>query len=200
MEYARVTHILQTMTSSEKLKKWKQNHKDHKSISGKAAILGTMMHHRILDEISDVPLEVPDVDYEKLPEDAGEILDARVASFKSLGLEFTGTQLVEYTMFHDPDPRFAGTTDCIGKIDGTKSIMDLKSTSQPIKKHELQLGAYFAMAELAGIKDIEQGMLVYVRNDNAEIALIERPELIERKNRFIELATNYHLHLHYPDQ
>ena len=188
-----VTTILHNTLPNNELNGWKSRNSNHKEISRKAALLGSLMHLRILNQLSMAPLEIDKyLPFDEWPPDADKRMEARENQFLNLGLEFKKPLLIEQIVYHLNDPGYAGTLDICGKIEQRTTIADLKSTRKPIESHELQIAAYAAAIESMGmVKRVDWGMVIYVREDSAEITELNRHELLSRRDEFMQLAEQY---------
>jgi hypothetical protein len=193
VEIPRVTHIISTMLHSRALDAWieRRGKKGAGKVKNKAAIDGTMMHLCCLDSLSDVPLEIPAC-VSSVGEDFGEMIASRWRAFKSLDLTFGRPRWIEHLLVRKIPPTAAGTTDYWGLIDSKMTVGDLKSSRKKVKKYWYQIGGYYVLGMGMGMPEPEQGMIIYVREDEAEIDLLEKPELVEYGQKFLDIAQLYH--------
>lgn len=192
-----VTTILGKTCPHAGLEAWKRRHKNHGILSREARIFGLCMHMRILGRMSDSPLEVPDsLLNEEWPCNMREEMLSRDEQWKKLGLEPGRPRMLEHTIYVPGEHPFAGTVDYAGKLllfkqDLGTTTMDLKSSSKPQKSHEFQIGAY-SLGLLEDGVECDNGVIPYVRAHSAEIVILEKEELQDRAQGFLEIAGKFY--------
>jgi CRISPR/Cas system-associated exonuclease Cas4 (RecB family) len=189
--YPSVTTILGKMCKKERLNIWKKQHDDWPTISRHAQIYGTFMHMQIQEAISGEIQEIPsNMPFNEWPKDLAEELEGRMEQWNKLGLRFGKPCLVEHTVVIKA-ANSAGTLDHFGPIDEIDMVMDLKSSAKPQKSHEIQLGAYYLGLLVEG-RHAKQGMIPYVHRDSIEIVELMEEELMDRGQKFVEIAKRFY--------
>jgi len=191
-KYPSVTTILSKMCKKDGLQIWKDRNPDTwPTIARHAQIYGTFMHMLIQEQISGEIQEIPSkMPFQEWPKDLAEELDGRMEQWNKLGLRFGRPCLVEHTVVIKA-ANSAGTLDHFGPIDEIDMVMDLKSSAKPQKSHEIQMGAYYLGLLVEG-RHAKQGMIPYVRRDSVEIVELMEEELMDRGQKFIEIAKRFY--------
>lgn len=193
-KYKSITTILKEEMPHMALDAWKERTPNWPSIGKKAAIYGTFMHMKIQELVTGTHPEVPK-DF-KLSEwcdmEMALELDDRVEQWMNLGLNIGTPNITEHTVVierHDEDGivMAAGTLDYFGPVDGMVVIGDWKSSKRPQESHRIQLGAYY-LGMLAEGKEAQEGQIWYIRRNNADIIELEKDELEEEGEKFLELG------------
>jgi len=190
--FASITTIIGKMIPKDQyLDKWKAKNWNWRELRDNAALVGSIMHQRILQDYSEAMIELPNLkgvlDW---PPGIEEELEARDKSWERLGLDIKEAYVEKTVVIREPGSEAAGTADMIGTIEGFRSILDLKSSSRIYDSQRIQIAAYALGAEAEGEK-IERGFIVALRGDNCEIDEIEADELVEYKARFLDLARRF---------
>lgn len=188
-----VTTILGEMLPSPGLDIWKKRTNNYKKIQNDSRVYGNFMHYRIQAKLTEIPPDPPTDCIDDWPEDLIEVMKLREEAFDKLGLEFGKPVVVEKTVYRTSMPRCAGSLDIKAPVHGIETIVDLKSSKKPQKKHRYQVAAYAWMANNMNLgKKVEQGMIIYIPNGTADIVWMEKEELEEDANYFFDLAEKYH--------
>lgn len=190
--YPSNTTIIGRMLPKRELTAWKKRTPNWREITRRSALLGSIMHMRVLDSASEcaveLPGELPILDW---PEDIVEEMEARERAWDSLGLKMEDPMLTEYTVWYDGPERFATTIDRRCKIDGELSVLELKSSKRAYESHEIQLGGQ-ALALAQKNLPVTRGYVVYLRRTGAEVVELDESQLAERGEDFLRLARAYH--------
>lgn len=190
--YPSVTTIIGAMASKGGLEQWKKKNKNWKELRDNAALTGTLMHLRILQAYSEAQIEMPGLaPIEMWTEDIFEELNMRMKSWNKLALRIKNA-LVEHTIFITiPGAEAAGSLDMRGEIEGFNAILDLKSSKRIYPSQRIQVGGYAVGSEEQGFY-AERGFIVALRGDQIEIDEMEKDEMEEAKEAFIEMSKKYH--------
>jgi hypothetical protein len=188
-KHASVTTIINKMLPKEALNEWKNRTPNWPEIGRKARIYGLLMHQAIQNQISPIPVEMPEVPFWEWPEDAKDELEGRLEQWEKLGLVMEQPGLVEHTVVI-PKAMSAGTLDWFGPTDGTLTLADFKSSAKPQKTHRIQMGAYF-IGLIAEGKYAEWGQIIYLRKDSAEIVEMSQDEMYKEGEKFLDIAMKF---------
>jgi hypothetical protein len=150
------------------------------------SIRGTIVHYNVLNsvvrELTGIELDRSDLPACSEWVDRKEMIAKDVAVcrklFDDIGFDIQFPVSAESASYHI-DKRYAGTKDLYAKIDGVKSILDLKTSSGLRDKHIVQVGAYVQTENHRLPGCVEQGILVYLhpKMKKALVKVIEGPEL-----------------------
>ena len=190
-----VTTIIHAcMPEPERLTQWKNNNPDWSKKTDKAASIGTILHYRILNGIAEHQLELPDLDWEKIPADANKRADLAQIMWDNLNLKIEHPIKVEHLCVNH-EHRFAGKFDLCATIDGIYTLLDIKSSKLFHDSHRLQMAAYYLLLD----RTPDRAMLVSLHPNEAgnphlraHVEIIEREKLDELAEQFILLAQEFH--------
>jgi hypothetical protein len=153
-----VTRVIQHMSGPNPgLERWKARMGPMAEVEAdRAAKLGTLVHLRILQQLSDEDLELPPFPVSEYPEDALEICDLAEAMFEDADLDIEAVYGCE-VFCTDKREMYCGTYDCAGyvtgvvkdrtgrkkvRLDNALCVCDLKTSPKAYDSHFEQLGAY----------------------------------------------------------
>lgn len=176
----------------EPLRIWKHRNKNWKEILNHRAKIGTIVHHRILNKYSPVPLEIPDISIDEYPADA--LHRAQIAEFmwNELNLDIGYPRSIEELVINRTF-RYAGRLDMDAPVDGARTIVDLKTSRAIQHSHELQIAAYWLakgcqhdQALIVSLHPFDKTnptlkpLKVYLSSDTLEVLANEFVELVDR--------------------
>lgn len=158
--------------------------------------MGTICHYRILNQLSPVLLEPPDLDASDYPPDAKKTADIAEIIWKSLDIEIGYPRSVEELVINH-EYKYAGRLDLAAPIGGVSSIVDLKTSREIQYTHELQVAAYW----LAKGCIHDQGVIIsihpYLRTNptlTPHIRYIDYKSLVKLSTEFIKLVESWWKH------
>jgi len=193
--YPSVTTIISSVRpESTQIQDWKDRNGNWRTRLGEAQSVGTIIHYRILNNLSAHTLELPQLTLEVIPDDA--LMRAEIADsmWDGLGLDVGYPRRVEsFVVNHEY--RFAGKPDLFAPIDGVLTLVDLKTSKAIYESHKLQLGGYhYALGKAA-----ERGMLISLNPDErtnpslqAHFIIMSGQELDDYSERFLDLAKQFY--------
>lgn len=163
-------------------------------LSRERAIIGSMVHARILQRFSVKRLEMPKVylpwmDLSEWLEEINYRVEIAETQFDELGLEISDCYC-EKTMA-EPDKGFAGTIDLIGSVNGVDTVADIKTSKTVYNAHYMQLGAYYLMAKFNDY-NVDYGCVIKLHPFNdvePELQWIDKDELSKWSEMFLEQLT-----------
>jgi hypothetical protein len=187
-----VTTIIHEMTDKRGLDYWKRKTPNWELVLKQLATTGTLMHLQILQKYSEAQIEMPRLEPIAIwPDGLEEELERRVRSWNALDLQIKNA-LVEHTVFIDePAAEAAGSLDLRGDVEGFKAILDLKSSGKIYESQRIQVGGYALGSDNDGFV-AERGFIVALRGDNCEVDEIEKDELQEYREKFLDLSREFH--------
>ena len=198
-----VTSILKMLPKSEGLTAWKRRNGNHKELTHKAAIQGSLMHYRIQSKISDEDLELPDAPFDVVDEQMLSNVELMEVMFSKLRFDWAYPRWIEYSVYRRQWPTYAGTLDTLctmGPNGDTPSgllLIDFKSSAEPYESHQYQAGGYY-MA-LPEDKRPENAWIIYLSVNEKKNPLLEpkvtkmdRTDLENYGNKFLGLAARFH--------
>ena len=178
----------------ERLSQWKINNGDWEKQTNRSAIIGTLVHYRILNELAPQALELPDINFDNVPPDALKRVELGQLMWEDLALDVGHPRKVERFAVCKQH-RFAGKPDLVAPINGVYTLVDLKTSKDIHENHRLQMGGYH---ELLG-RTPEQAMLVSLHPNErgnqfmrAHTETIPRKKLDDYADKFIELTNEFH--------
>ena len=160
-----VTTVIGEMETDQGWKKgWQRKMtregKCHKTELDRYAKVGTLVHMRVLQQISGVSLPLPDFPFSEYPADILEYCDIAedmwVTVEEKIG-KMTRPMYVEQLVV-DPDAGFHGHYDLKCAINGKITMIDIKTSRVARDSHFIQLGAY----SLPQLHDIDVPVQGYV--------------------------------------
>jgi hypothetical protein len=108
------------------------------------AAVGSLIHYRILSRLAIAGIPVPDIDITALPENATDLAAIAVTRWNDLGLVIGHPRTIEVTRFNQ-EHRFCGTPDMTAPVNGSDTIVEIKTSATITHQHRLQVGAYHAL-------------------------------------------------------
>jgi hypothetical protein len=151
-----------------------------------ASTRGTIVHYNVLNSIvrrmTGIELDRSDLPecsewYNRREQLLKEIAICRQL-FEDIGFKIEFPLSAESASYHT-EKRYAGTKDLYAKIDGVKTILDLKTSSGLRDKHVIQVGAYVQTQNFLVPGSAEEGILVYLHPKMKKplVKIIEGQEL-----------------------
>jgi len=153
-----------------------QAKREYRSISKKAADIGTAIHEWIEYWIKGENPELPSE--EKIVNGVTAFLKWQ----KEHKAKFTDSERLIYSMKH----KYCGTLDAIAKIGKEKVIIDFKSSNGFYNEYRYQLAAYWNAVEEMGEK-IDYGMIIRFGKETGEFEnyIITKKEYIKDRRAFL---------------
>ena len=193
--YPSVTTIIGEMLDEpEGLTNWKLKNLDWEKQTNRSAIIGTLVHYRILNELAPQTLELPDICFEDIPKDALKRVELSQLMWEELGLKIGHPRKVEKFAVNN-EFKFAGKPDLVAPINDVYTLVDLKTSREVRENHKIQMGGYSVLLE----RTPEQAMLVSLHPNSrgnefmrAHTVIMPRKELDEYAERFIEMTKEFH--------
>jgi hypothetical protein len=176
------------------LRKWRENNADWEQQANKSAIIGTLIHYRILNGLAPNTLELPDIPFDEIPKDALHKVDLGEIMWDELNLEIGHPRRIEKFAINR-EFKFAGKPDLVAPVNNVYTLVDLKTSREVRENHKLQMGGYHELLD----RTPEQAMLVSLHPNErgnshlrAHTVVIPRKDLDEYADRFIEMAKEFH--------
>lgn len=197
--YPSVTTILSAMLPEPApLTKWKQRNPNHEAILRDRAIFGTLAHFRILNQMADVTIDLPEIPMNEWG-DLDEIetrIELAEMMFYELDLDIGSPRIIE-SLVVNHKYKYAGRMDMLAPVDGIWTLCDLKTSKEAYESHKLQMGGYYdAIPE---DKKPERAMLICIHpypQDNptfhAHTEIIPKDKLLKYRDEFLKYAIEYH--------
>jgi len=193
--YPSVTTIIHEMIEEpERLVQWKINNHDWEKQTNKSAIIGTLVHYRILNGLAAQTLELPDIDFDDIPKDAIKRIELGQIMFDELNLEIGYPRKIERFSINKQH-KFAGKPDLESPINGKYTLVDLKTSKEIHETHRLQMGGYHELRD----RIFDQAMLISIHPNErgnafmrAHTEIIPRDELEKQADRFVEMTKTFH--------
>jgi hypothetical protein len=189
------TIINDTIPPAPGLVKWqKMQGPGWKNELNRLAIIGTLVHDRILSPLSMVPRPIPDVALSDYPDGVEDILEIAEDMWNSLGLKISTGALVEHFMVNEIDG-YCGQFDLYGTIDGVKTLLDLKTSRRAYDNHYIQAGGYARLLDFEPEQAFIVSVCPYIEKNphlEPEIYEIEHNALVTFGNRFKRLCDKWH--------
>ncbi len=155
------------------------------------ANIGTLVHYRILSQISTSAIEFPDLEMDRYPPGIEKICDRAERMFFGLGLKIVNPVCEQFG--YNDKHRYCGTFDLFGEINDVKTLIDIK-TSETVKDPEyyLQLGAYSLLTPWPPL----QAMIICLPRPGrtaktAGVYKLEYAQLMEWQDKFIEITKEW---------
>jgi len=178
----------------ERLVQWKINNRDWEKQTNKSAIIGTLVHYRILNGLAAQTLELPDISFDDIPSDAIKRIELGQIMFDDLNLEIGYPRKIEKFAI-SKQHKFAGKPDLEAPINGLYTLADLKTSKEIHETHRLQMGGYHELRD----RIFEQAMLISIHPNErgnafmrAHIETIPRKELDRQADIFVDLTKKFH--------
>jgi len=201
--YPSVTTIIHAiLPEPPALKRWKEKTKNADQIRNESAAFGTLIHYRILNNLSVKDMELPTLEFDHLPHDALQKVEICEAMWDELKLEIGYPRMVEKLVVN-PEHRYAGKIDLGAPIrkpgDANEkkvfTLLDIKSSREVRENYLYQMGGYaLAMPETP-----ERALIVSLHpNSNGNkylkghIVEMSKSKLDHYGDKFIELAEEFH--------
>jgi len=188
------TIIHAVIPESENIAVWRERNGNWKKSLAASQALGTVIHYRILNNLSTHMLELPALTMEHLDNNA--LMRAEIADqmWEDLNFKIGYPRRVE-DFVADMEYRYAGKPDLVAPIDGVLTLVDLKSSKNIYESHKLQLGGYYHALR----RNPEQGMVVSLNTDErtnphfkAFCGMLTKEELESYADRFLELVKKFY--------
>ena len=162
---------------------------------------GTLVHYNVLNSVVR-KLTGIELDRSDLPECSEwygrkDMISRDIATcrqlFDDIGFKIEFPVSAESASYHT-EKRYAGTKDLYAKIDGVKSILDLKTSSGLRDKHIIQVAAYVQTQNYLSPGSVEEGVLVYLhpKMKKALVRVIEGMELTLAIDEFNERLEQFY--------
>jgi CRISPR/Cas system-associated exonuclease Cas4 (RecB family) len=188
-----VTTILGKMANHAGIERWKKTNNNWKQDMKKAALTGSLMHLRILQRYSDAQIELPgEMSIMEWPEGLEEELDKRDSAWECLDLKIENAVVEKTLTIPDPVGGSAGTLDMQATIEGFNSVLDLKSSKKIYESQQIQVAAYALGLERTEGYEVERGYIVALRGGDYEMGELERSELVEYGEKYIEMVRGFY--------
>lgn len=194
IKYPSVTTILSDTADPDEtrgLDSWRRNFsmpgfRDAEEYVSYTAVRGTLVHFNVLNSVVKrlTPMSLDSSDlpnttewFNRLDRISAEIKHCRKL-WEDLALKIELPMSAESAGYH-PEMMYAGTKDLHAKIDGVKTILDLKTSSQIRDKHLTQVAAYVQMECYWRPSSVERGMIVSLNpgKKKAMVKIIEGNDL-----------------------
>jgi len=187
-----VTTILNAYKpKQDAIRKWRQRVDDPDHLRDRAALVGTLAHHRILNRYAIRDLDPPPVDLDLVDDELEVDVETACVLWDELGLDIAPDPYVEQAVWSEKG--YAGTFDLLSD----STVYDLKTSRRAWDSSKLQLAAYYhACREQPKVPDPEQAAVVVLnyRSDSNLQGHIERlgpNELDEWYGEFLSVLAQY---------
>lgn len=194
--YPSVTTVLDAYEPKKKaLDEWKARTDNWREIRDRSALVGTLVHHRVLNPLALRELPLPEVDMAAVDDDVMTDVETGVAIWEKCDFQVGDSPYVEEAI-HNPDPGYAGTFDLL--TNGT--IVDLKTSASVRESHKLQLSAYWhAARRLPRLPDPTDGAIIVLNPDpdrnrrlEPKVHRFDEGDLRQWYETFIDVCRTYH--------
>lgn len=163
-------------------------------IRDQSALLGTVVHHRILNDYSITPLPKPEIDLSDAYPGVMADVETCLSMWDKLDFEVERTPYIEERIVSH-EHEYAGTFDMM--TDGT--VVDLKTSAAIRGSHKWQIAAYFyAIREIDSFEDPEDAAIIKLCPDpgrnpslEAEVHRLDEDELADHFATFKRLLNEY---------
>jgi hypothetical protein len=163
-------------------------------IRNQSALLGTVVHHRILNEYSITPLPKPETDLSHAYDGIMTDVETCLSMWDRLDFEVESMPFIEERIVSH-EHEYAGTYDMM--TDGT--VVDLKTSPAFRGSHKWQIAAYFyAIRELSEYPDPSNAAIIKLHPDpernpslEAEVLWLSEDDLSEHFSTFKMLLNEY---------
>ena len=182
------------------LEGWKQNTDNWRQVRDRAALVGTVAHHRILNPYAIRSLPLPDVDMSLVDESVEADVETCEVLWDSLDFDVGDSPYIEEPVYSH-EHGYAGTADMIttGPNNGAGTIVDLKTSSAIQDSHRMQVSAYrVACREMPSLPDPDHGAIIRLDPDpetnpemTPEVELLRPGELDDLFDTFTDLLAKY---------
>ena len=197
--YPSVTTILNLLESKRAaLEGWREyeraNGNDPDAIRDRAAIRGTLVHHRVLNPYAIRELPQPAVDPWSIDADMRAEIDVALELWDTLDFEVADDAYVERKVYSH-EHAYAGTADLLT----AGCVCDLKTSSAIRESHLLQISAYFhAIREMSDMPNPTSACVIRLDPDldsnptlEPAVRYVERDELDDLFEQFLALRRRY---------
>ena len=195
--YPSVTTVLDELPSKkEALEKWKKRTDNWREKRDRAALIGSAVHHRILNDIAIRPLEPPDIDLNLIDEDLVADIETAIALWNQLDIDPGDNPYVEEAIRSD-EHRYAGRFDLLTE---RGDLIDIKTSKQSFLSHKIQISCYAKAArEMSELPNPDRAKIVVIHygldanpNMAAKVTTLRDPEIEEHFDTFLELLPKLH--------
>lgn len=184
-EYPSVTTILNAyQPKKQKIENWKERLRgqglDPNAVRDRAALRGTLVHHRILNRYAIRELPLPEVDVGEIDEELMNDVETCVAMWDDLDFHVGESPFIEESVWSHEN-EYAGTLDML--TNGT--VVDLKTSKTAFDSHKMQSAAYFyAATEMPELPDPSSAAVIVLHPGDELIYKVERLNLEEIERWF----------------
>lgn len=195
-EYPSVTTILNAyQPKKKKIDNWrarlKAEGKDPNAVRDRAALRGTIAHHRILNQYAVRELPPPKVDINEIDEDLMTDVETCVALWNDLDFEVGPSPHVEESVWSH-EHGYAGTLDLLTGGD----VVDLKTSKAAFNSHKMQAAAYFhAAEELPRLPDPTGAAIIVLHPDEdnltGKVVRMDRDEIAHWFGVFLDVLDTF---------
>lgn len=160
--YPSVTNVLDSYEPKAKaIREWKARTDDWEHVRDRSAIVGTLVHHRVLNPIAMRELPLPEIDMSMVDESVQTDVETGVSLWRRCDFDVGDSPYVEEPV-HNPDPGYAGTFDLM--TGGT--VVDLKTSASAYDSHKMQIAAYWqACRKLPRLPDPTDAAIIVLNPD-----------------------------------
>lgn len=194
--YPSVTTITNADPDKQKaIENWRNIHPNPDEYRDSRAVLGTAVHHRILNPLAIRELPAPDLDMSYVDDEMKAKVDTAVAMWDTLNYSVGNSPYVEMPVRHD-EYEYAGRFDLLTD-DGT--LIDLKTSPSVHDSYKMQVAAYAkTAARMESLPPVERGAIVSLNPDietnprlAPRITELDRPALDRWFDKFLKVLTLY---------
>lgn len=201
--YPSVTTVIHNVIPEDPaITSWKARNKNWKGLLNYSAVLGTLVHFRILNKLSDTLLPLPEPTMAEWEEPMEAQIEIAEIMFDELDLDLGYPRNVEFLLINH-NYKYAGRCDLLAPLDlhdgkgYVQTLIDLKTSREARATHKLQMGGYYDA--IPDNKKPQRAVLVcihpYEKNNpslEGHTVKIEMKELLGYRDRFRTLATDFH--------
>jgi hypothetical protein len=199
--YPSVTTVLSKMLPEPySLKMWKRKNQNWRDILKYKATMGSIVHYRILNRLSNRILELPNFSIDEIPYGVDHILEIADTIWNDFSFEIGQPRVIE-TIHVDKKEKVVGTPDIIAPFWGVRTIGDIKTSKAIYDTHILQIGGYYNMLVNSGdeTKIPERAIIISVHpyeegnpTLQGHYKIIEKDGLKLAAAEFVDLLRKYH--------
>lgn len=185
-DYPSVTTVTGTLPEKkQRINGWedkeRKNGNDPNLIRDRAALRGTLVHHRALNPLAMRPLPLPEVDMTMLDGELKAEIEMCLAMWDDLDLDVGDSPYVEERVVSH-EHGYAGTLDLL--TGGT--VIDLKTSIAIFPSHKMQASAYFLAArEVDRLPDPEDAAIIQL-NPKPDSNPTMTPEIVRMDESTVE--------------
>jgi len=192
-----VTSILAATLERPELELWRELTPNADEIAAEAAVIGQVIHYRLLSRYSLRSLDPPTIylpwkQTDEWLEELAYRAELAELMWEDLELEFADC-LVEETLFSHKHG-FAGTPDLIETVNGQAVLLDIKTGEKIWREHYLQMGGYYLLVKENGI-DVQMGLIAHIHpfgDLKAELVRIKLEKLNWFAAEFLGLVREFY--------